>query len=434
MVIQNYKHLTKETIFLLVVYCCVFLFCMVSDPIYSPDTYSYLKAMPYRQLGYVIFIKGFSFIFGAYFANAVVLFQALFSLFAVHYFFKKITSQFSLNIVLKLLLVAILIFPFFQPLSIANNICSEGLSYGLYLLFIAFGLDVLFNNNSNNIKCFAAVYIALVFVRGQFLFSTLIFAVVYFLINRKSILQRKQIINLLVFICVPLAISLGERTYHKLKDGFFKPTPFSFVNASTAPFYIANASDINLFNNKNDKAIFKLCYDQLEEKNLLLNGDASSKEAYHFFHENLPKICNQTVQSSGKKYFQEINPPTLNNYKLDVAKAYFDIENTCKNITLTLIKHNFSEWFSLYYSNLTYGFYSPIVLLIVIIIMILSFIKTVFKYQKKYAILLLLSALVLSNAMLISFASHSIMRYLFYNYALIFLLFINTFKLLKREQ
>jgi len=33
----------------------------------------------------------------------------------------------------------------------------------------------------------------------------------------------------------------------------------------------------------------------------------------------------------------------------------------------------------------------------------------------------------------IAFASHSIMRYLFYNYALLFLLFISTVKLLKRE-
>ncbi|WP_045472803.1 hypothetical protein [Winogradskyella sp. PG-2] len=432
MIINKLKRVTTQNILLLIVYGFVFVFCLFNEAIYSYDTYDYLKAMPYRQLGYVIFVKAFSFIFGSFFNIAIVLFQTLFSLLSVNYFYKKTQSLFDLNLILSLVLIVILLLPFFSPLSIANNICTEGLSYGLYLLFISIGIDILFNQKFKNILYFAIVYVAMIFVRGQFLFSTLIFAAVYFLIYRKTILKKKHCINIIIFICIPIIISLGERTYHKLKDGIFKPTPFSFVNASTIQFYIANASDSLLIKNKNNKAIFNLCIEELDKKGLLLNSNTSTEDAYRFFHTNLPMICNQTVHASGKAYLQAKNP-TSNNYKYDVARAYFDIEAACKDITITLISNNFNKWIPLYYKNISFGFYSPVVLFFIIFIMIFSFIKTIFSYQKKYALLFLLSSLVLSNAMLVAFASHSIMRYLFYNYALLFLIFISTIKLFKRE-
>ncbi len=432
MLLAQNKIFKKAPLHLLIAYVLVFVFCLSTDAIYSYDTYDYLKAMPYRQLGYVIFVKTFDFIFRSYFDLAVVMFQTVFSLLAINYFYNKVTELFSLNAFLRLALVAILIFPFFQPLSIANNICSEGLSYGLYLLFIAMGIDIIFNNKYKQIKYFALIYLALIFVRGQFIFMTLIFAFTYFLIHRKEIALKKHIINLIVFITIPLLASLGERSYHKLKDGIFKPTPLGFVSASTAPFYISSKSDRDLIKNEDHKAVFELCYDALEVKNLLLSSKDNLEHSYTFFHENLPKICNQTVQALGKAYYQTKNPST-NNPKADDANAYFYIEAACKGITFDLIKANFSKWLSLYYENISYGFYSPIILFIVVFIMLFSFIKTLFSYHKRYAVLFLLSSLTLSNAMLIAFASHSIMRYLFYNYVLLFLILIGIIKLLKRE-
>jgi O-antigen ligase len=138
MLVGQNKIFKKAPLHLLIVYALVFVFCLSKDAIYSYDTYDYLKAMPYRQLGYVIFVKSFSYIFGSYFDTAVVLFQTVFSLFAVHYFYTKASKLFALNTLLKLPLLAILIFPFFQPLSIVNNICSEGFSMACiyYLLLL----------------------------------------------------------------------------------------------------------------------------------------------------------------------------------------------------------------------------------------------------------------------------------------------------------
>ena len=422
---NNPKYNKQQSIALLVVYCVVLIFCLSKDAIYSYDTYDYLRAMPYRQLGYVLFVKGFGFIFGSFFNYAVVGFQTVFSLFAVHYFLKNVSALFSLNLVSRLLLLAILIFPFFEPLSIANNICTEGLSYGLYLIYIAIGINILFNHRLDHIKYFAIIYIILVFVRGQFLFTTLIFAFTYAIVYKTELKSKKHILNVIILVIVPLVISSSERTYHKLKDGVFKATPFSFVNASTAAFYVSNKSDINTIKNNNDKAIFKLSYNVLEEKKLLLSSQNNAEHPYLFFHKNMPKICNQTVHATGIDYYQALDS--------SIANSYFNIETTCKNITLTLIKNNFSKWIRFYYANISYGFYSPIVLFIILFIFIFSFIKVVFSYNKWYGVLFLLSSLILANAMLVAFASHSIIRYLFYNYALFFLIVITILKLFKHE-
>lgn len=428
----NFKNSNTTKYILFLVYFCVFLFCIISAPLYSPDTYSYLKAMPFRQLGYVIFLKSFSFMFGSYFDVVVVFVHTLFSLFGVHYFYKKAASLFNLNSISKLAIIAILLFPFFPPLSIANNICSEGLGYGLYLLFIAIGLDILFNDKRENFKYYVIVYLSLVFIRSQFIISTLIFAGVYFLMHRKSILKRQHLVNIIIFSSVIIVASLTERTYHKLKDGFFKPTPLGFTSASTAPVYVSDESDYHLIENEDYREIFKISYDTLIKKDLLLNSEQTPKEQYLFFHENLPKICNQTVRQQAVNYYLTKDFPEELSKKQIRSYPFFESEAACKVFTTTLIKNNFKKWIKLYYTNITHGFYSPILFFIVVFLFLFSLIKTVFSYQKHYAILFLLSSLILSNALFIAFASHSIMRYLFYNYALIFLLFISALKLLKR--
>jgi hypothetical protein len=431
MSLKKSKHFTTQNILLVITYSLVFIYCLSQEAIYSYDTYDYLKAMPYRQLGYVIFVKSFSYIFGSYFDIAVVMFQTIFSLLAIHYFYTKVSKLLVLNIFLKLPLLAILIFPFFQPLSIANNICSEGLGYGLYLLFVAIGMDILFNNNSKNLKYYTIIYLSLVFIRSQFIFSTLIFAGVYFLMYRKSIRRKKHLIRITIFCGIILIASVTERSYHKLKDGFFKPTPLGYTSASTAPIYVSDQADYRLIEDPHYRTIFKRSYATLIEKNILLKPNQTPLEDYMNFHNDLPKICNQTVSRQAIDYYNLIEVPAELNEKQALSYSYFEAEAACKVFTKVLIQDNFKKWIRLFYTNITYGFYTPFLFFTIVFLFFFSLIKTVFYYKKSYAILFLLSSLILSNALFIAFASHSIMRYLFYNYALIFLLFISAFKLIK---
>ncbi|MBV7270436.1 hypothetical protein [Winogradskyella luteola] len=430
----NFIKLNPKTSILLLVYLIVFLFCTFNEPLYSPDTYSYLRAMPYRQMGYVIFLKVFTTLFGSFYDVIVVIFHAVFSLFGVHYFFIRISKVFKLSNLQRSLLLIILIYPFFPPLSIANNLCSEGLGYGLYLMFIAMGIDILFNKKYQNLKYYLIVYLALVSVRSQFIFSTLIFAGTYFLMYRKELLQKKHILNILVFVGIILVASITERTYHKIKDGFFKPTPLGYTSAATAPIYLSDKADYKLIENEDYREIFKISYDSLIKKDLLIKPEYTTKEAYKFFHDNLPKICNQTVREVGKAYYSI--KPTPKEWSDSQANSYifFETEAACKEYTKVLILNNLKEWSKLFYANITYGFKYQLLLWFVVLMFFFSLIKTFLNYEKEYSIIFLLSSLILSNAMFVAFAVHSIQRYLFYNYALIFLLFLSTYNLLRRGQ
>jgi O-antigen ligase len=430
----NFKSLSAIAYILLIAFLGVFLFCILTEPIYSPDTYSYLRAMPYRQMGYVIFLKVFTTLFGSYYDIAVVAAHAAFSLFGVHYFFRRVLKLFQLHLVLQLLLLVILLFPFFPPLSIANNLCSEGLGYGLYLIFIALGLDILINKKNQNFKYYLIAYLALVSVRSQFIFSTLIFAGTYFLMYRKEIFRRKHIITLSLFCGVLVVASITERSYHKVKDGFYKPTPLGYTSAATAPIYLSGKTDYELIENKEYQEILKKSYDSLSQIGLLVKPEYTSKEAYKVFHDNLPVICNQTVREIGKAYYSNKHLPK--EWKVNQINSYifFETEAACKEFTKVLILNNFKEWLKLFYANINYGFKSQILLWFVVFMFLLSFIKTVVNYKKQYAIIFLLSSLILSNALFIAFAVHSIQRYLFYNYALIFLLLFSTYNLIKRGQ
>jgi O-antigen ligase len=430
----DFNKIDKTSYVLILVYFAVFLFCVFTDPIYSPDTYSYLRAMPYRQLGYVIFLKVFTSLFQSYFDIAVVATHALFSLISVHFFFIRISKLFHLKILQKTLLLITLLFPFLPPLSIANNLCSEGLSYGLYLLFITIGMDILFNKKHQLFKYYIIVYLALVFVRSQFIFSTLIFAGTYFLINRTSIYHRKHLINSIIFCGVILIASLTERTYHKLKDGFFKPTPLGFTSASTAPIYLSEKDDYKYFDDEDYREIFKTSYKVLIEKDLLHKTSRTAKEDYKFFHDNLPKICNQTIKEVGVAHYFSKSVPKDWSENQAASYPFFATEDACKTYTKVLILDNFEKWIRLYYNNIVYGFKSLFLLIFVTFMFLFSAIKTLKNYTKQYAVLFLLSSLILSNAMFIAFAVHSIQRYLFYNYALIFLLFISSVNLIRREQ
>ncbi|MEM5565402.1 hypothetical protein WNY78_09810 [Psychroserpens sp. AS72] len=427
------KSIFKENTILRVVYLLVFLFVITNEAIYSPDTRSYLNALPYRHPGYVLFLKFFKFLFSSFFDMSVLVFQGAFGLFAVNFFFKKIVQIFNLSTISKVLLMVILIFPFFNPLYVANNICPEGISYALYLFFIASSLNFIKNDTYKNLAIALIFYILLALTRGQFIITPLIFAFAYFIEKKPQLLKASKIFKLLLLICMPAVLVLAESTYHKLKDGIFMTTPFGFVNASTAAFYVSNQNDSQHIKDEDDKIIFKNCYQKLENEQLLMSSQNdlnSYTEYYSFFHKNIPLICNRTIHSLGKTYYFDELTKT-NTIETADAQAFYNIEKSCKTLTFTLITNNFNSWIKLYFANISHGFYSSILLIFIVFIFLFSFVKVLFQ-NKTYLLLFICSALTLSNAMLVAFASHSIMRYLFYNYVLIFFIFVIIFtKLIK---
>ena len=429
------KRIFKERNLLLIVYSLIFLFLIFQKAIYSPDTYSYLNAMPYRHLGYVIFVKLFSLVFGEYFNFAVVVFQSLFCLTGIHFFFKKVSVLLQLTIVLKCLTLIILFFPLFEPLSVANNVCPEGISYPLYLLFVTLNLEFLFNDNSKILKYIFVCFLALVFTRGQFMFSSLIFAFVYVVKHKNHILKSGHPSKLLFLMAMPIVVVLGEMSYHKLKDGIFMTTPFGFVNTSTSAFYVSNSNDKNLILNTDDRALFESCYNSLAEQNLLLSQNKAKnyKNQYLHYQKKLTAICNRTIHESGKDYYLKKNSSISEKTKYLHAKAFYDTEKTCKNLTFILITQNFNKWIQLYAANVLHGFHYWLIFIVVVFSFLFSSFKLLFAYKKTHSLLFIFSSLSILNAMISALFTYSIPRLLFYNYALIFLCFVILIVLAKEE-
>ncbi len=393
-------------------------------------------AMPQRTPGYVVFSKFFQYIFPQNYAQIIVGVQAIMGLFAVHVFLKGMSRLLKLNFFLKGILLILLVFPFFPPLFIANNICSEGLTYPLYLLFLTFGFEFLYNEKRYTLLLLSTVYILLVLTRGQFIVTTLIFAFVYIFKYRTNILTKRHLTRFLLMALLPILVIFADKTYHQLKDDVFKSTPYTFVSMSGAAFYVSHESDVQYVKNKDYKKLFQLCHNTLEEKKLLMTSKQRNgfDDYYRHFHNNVPQICNQTVHDSIRKiYFQAF---LEHSDDTDAASVYslYQSEKATKSIFFTLVKHNLEAWLRLYYSNIVHGFKSVFILILVIVVFLFSGFKMILRSNIEYEILFLLSALTLSNAIIVSLASHSIMRYLFYNYVSIFLMVIIIFKILSNAK
>jgi O-antigen ligase len=229
---------------------------------------------------------------------------------------------------------------------------------------------------------------------------------------------------------------LLDKSFHKVKDGIFMTSPYSYVNAATAAFYVSEKEDKNDIVNPDYKAIFEFCYDSLSNQKLLMSNTKRERytEHYNFFHHHVPEICNQTIHQIGKAYYLEKSGFNESGSKQDYAQATLDIEIALKSIVPILIKNNFKKWLRLYVANLSHAFYSIFILVFIVLVFAASLVRILFTYKHSYAMLFLLSGLTLSNAMLVSFASHSIMRYLFYNFALIFLMILVIYNLIRNEQ
>jgi len=410
------------------IYILTFMILIFHEAIYTPDTYSYLHASIYRSPGYVLFVKLFQFIFQGYFNFFTVAFQLLLGLFAAHLVRTKVSKVLKLHILSELIFLGLLIFPFFGPLYIANNICSEGLSYPFYLLCIAFTVEFLDNYKLKSFWLLLGSFVLLALTRGQFIVLPIIVAVIYIIKIKKLALKKDHLKKIVLLLLIPFVISLMDKTYHKLKDNLFVSTPFTNICLSGAAFYVSEASDMHSLTNEDDKNIFEDCYNFLDENGWMLSSKErdSYKDYYKHFHDNLGKICNYTVHDRGTEYFL--------NRGYSMAEAHVGIENSSGNIVRVLIKNNFEKWIKLYYSNLIHGFKSELLMLFMVLVFILSGIKFFMSNNKYVLYLFLFSSLILSNALIVAIACHSIMRYLFYNYSLFFLIFIILFKLLKHEK
>jgi len=350
-----------------------------------------------------------------------VLIQALFSFFGIYILYRNLSALLSLSVVARLFLVAILIFPFFPPIEVANNLTSEGITYALYLLAFSFACDFLFKNEPRKLWHFSFVFLALTLTRGQFVLFPILLVFLYFLKNRFQIFRKVHLTAILTLLLLPVVAGLLDSTYHALTHGYFVKTPYTFVNAVTLPLFVSQEGDAALFHNADTRVLFEKSYARIDSLGLLSSEVAGgAMDKYMVFHEYFPVICNQNLHAQGKTYFiKKYGVPHLN---------FIQTELAAKEMFLTLVPQNFKKWGTLYLSGIVHGFQWVFILIFVLFVAVYSLWKTIVSFSTPWAFMSLASLLLLSNAFIVGIASHSIMRYLFYNYFLGFLLLILFFK------
>ncbi len=405
----NKLKLSSFNILLLVIYLGLFVYFILQPAIYSPDTNTYFRLHFYRFPVYGLFLRVFDLVFGSFYNLAVVGFQLLLGFASILILAKNCKRLLKLNYLTFFGLLAVLTFPYFPPLLIANNICTEGLSYPLYLLLISFAFDFFFREQPKKLFHLSVIFVLLCLTRGQFIIIAPIFAVLYFLKERKKGFKKGTVFTILLFLLLPIVTQTLDKTYHKMVHGFFVTTPFSYINALTLPLFVSEEKDALQFKTQDEKTLFLHTYKTIDSLGLLsssIDGDATSK--YLLFHNNFPMICNRNFHIPGLEYFEDKTAKPGENVVLieEAAKAMFPV----------LVTNNFEKYISIYFQGIFHGFKGILISVVVLLIFLYSCVITLKKWSLHNGLLLLFTTLIVSNSMLVAFASHSIMRYLFYNY------------------
>jgi len=414
------KKYSTNNVILFCVYTLCFLYLIFQDAIYSPDTASHFKLEVWRSPVYSSFVFLFKKIFSSYFDIVTVSFQLIIGFAAVHLFYKKISVLLSLPLLLNILLFIVLIFPFFNPLMNANNICSEGFSYPLYLLTICYGFSFLYENK--NFWWLLLFSMSLSLTRAQFILIPIIIAFVYIIKKWNAVNKTRPVLLTSLLIGSLFINILIDKTYHKITKDQFVSTS-SFFIANTAAMYVSETNDIKDINEKEAQAVFKLSREYSDKKGLLMETkkEQSALELYNDFHNNLTQICSYSFHYKGTMLLKETKGYSVN-------KARVNVEKAAKNMMPTLVKNNFKKYIKLYYGNLIHGVKSQLLLFLIIGLFFYSLFKILKSYNKDYSIVFILSSLILSNALIVSFGSYSIVRLLFYHYSLIVLLLFYSSK------
>lgn len=407
---------SKWDILLFAIYLAVFGFFVFQPPVYWPDTSSYWHLDIYRYPVYVLFLRGFEFVFGENFDVFVVAFQLVFTLFSVHYFTKTFSRLLKFHFVWELILTAILLFPIFPPLQIGNNLASEGLSYPLYLLLVSFAVDFIFKNEARKVYFFGIAFILLALTRGQFAIVAPIVVLLFILKHKKRIFAKTNIKYLLLLLLLPILSNTLDSSYRKMVHDHYLTTPYTFVNAITLPLYISEKKDSALFKNNDQKILFLKTYRRIDSLGLLSSKvPGGYAEKYRVFHDNFPYICNQSFHDIGKNHFKD---------EKDLFQSSIDTEIAAKEMFPLLLKAHFKDWISLYYTSVMHGFYSVFIFVFFVLVCLYSGWKCLKKFTLKDGILFFGTLLILSNALIVAVAVHTIMRYVFYNFSMAFIILI----------
>ncbi|WP_159021434.1 hypothetical protein [Formosa sp. L2A11] len=381
----------------------------------SNDSEGYLNMVITRSASYPIFLDIMRSLFGSLFNIATITIQYLLGISAIYYCISTLKKHSKLETVWLLLLNVILLIPYLYNHKLANVFLSEALAYPLYLITVSLFLKSIFLSKVKPIVIALPVLLVLIQTRSQFLFliPIAIGILLWFWFEKKK-LDHKWVLVLLILF--PIISTVTDKTYHKLAHHHFVSTPWTGIHLLTPAFFVADAEDYTIYDSKIEQEFYKKTYLSLAEKHLNIhefNTESNHTDALAIYVEHYPDIANYTILPTG---LQLVDTLKTNDEKL------IAVDQLTKSMSIPLVLNNFKPWLKLYIKNFTYAFGNAKYTLLLFIILIFSFIKSIKTKQIAYKLILFVSLLSLLNVALISIGMHTLKRFTFYNDWVLFLI------------
>lgn len=415
----NFKMTDNQFRYSLWLFYLIVFIVVVNSPIsHFNDSDGYLNMDLNRSAGYPVFLWILRNIFGSLTDIATVIIQVLIGISCMYFFITRLEQIVKLQKLWYLLLAVIIASPYFYSITIANAYLSEALTYPLYLVVVVLFLESLLTKNIRKLWFSLPILMVLIITRSQFLFmvpvAILMLCWLYF--EQKNI--KKHLWIGIAFLILPFVTSLVDKTYHQLTHGYFVNTPWTGIHLITPAFYVADESDYQLYDSKDEQLFFKWIYAKLYSKNLNVNNlnDDGKFDETGFYINHFTEIANATIYDSGKN---------LVGKDLNEDQKYITLDQLTKKMALPLVLDNFGLWTKLYLKNFINAFANAKYALIYVLLLIFGLVGLFKKRMDTYKVITLLILLTFGNVALVSIGMHTIKRFIFYNdWVLFFVIFI----------
>lgn len=318
------------------------------------------------------------------------------------------------------MLFLVMIHPIFKGVRLAQLILSESLAYPMYLLIFGLLLQGMKTQKKNPFYQAVGIAFILILVRGQFLFVIPVMLLAFLITYYKQWRDAKVFLLFLSIITLPLFTNLTDMGYHKFKHGYSVSTPWTGIQIITMPFFVADKSDAQIFENQTQRQYFNYIYQKLEQKKLLLHQVPKNVKPMDFYYQQYVYICNRTLHRDGVQFFnqpEDMNKKIIANNQITMAMSW------------ALLKDNFSKWKKMYAENFMSGFDTSKYFLLHLFIFVLATYNWFHKKDILSAFIILTVWATILNVALVAAAEAVIQRYTFYNQwilvAIVLLLFQN---------
>ena len=181
----------------------------------------------------------------------------------------------------------------------------------------------------------------------------------------------------------------------------------TYVHLITAPFYVSESANVDLFKTQEEKKFFKRTKQWLDEKNLNINyAYDNTIDEFNYYQENFSKICNASIHEANMEYYK------------GQGFSFFDQHRKVSALTQSmfypLLSKNLKNWLVITFKGFKSGLHGSIGLLTMALLM-LGCIVLYYNQNKEIAWFVFgLITLKLLLHVVIAISVHSIHRYLFY--------------------